>query len=242
MKLRLARAGGPRRHRPDPRAVATSASRAATSPIGALTRHHDLGGSALLAAAGAAAGARRGPGRRPAGTAPRHDRRLAGARRPRLRPARRAARPRRDARAYGPGRAAARSRRRSSSSACSRPRWSRRAADRDPGARARPRPAGRFEKFTARAIDWAIVGRRRRRAARRAGQHGRDARCGPPPSSTRWPPARDVGRGGRAGRGGHRGVLRHQRHGRLPRAPVPRPGPPRPPGVARLTARARASA
>ena len=56
--------------------------------IGALTRHMDIETSALLAGARAAAGARRRPGRRPAGPPPRHHRRLDRPRRSRLRPAR----------------------------------------------------------------------------------------------------------------------------------------------------------
>ena len=59
--------------------------------IGALTRHHDVEHSDLLARELPLLAHAAGPGRRPADPAPRHDRRLGSARRPRLGPARRAA-------------------------------------------------------------------------------------------------------------------------------------------------------
>ena len=90
-------ARGARRRRP-PRATSpTSATRATSSPIGGLTRHHDVEHTDAPRRARAAPGGRRGRGRRPAGAPPRHARRVAGARRPGVGPARGGARARRHA-------------------------------------------------------------------------------------------------------------------------------------------------
>ena len=69
--------------------------------IGALTRHHDVASSPVLAGGHPAARAHGRGRRRPADPAPRHDRRLGGARRRRLRPAGVAAGPGRDVRGAG---------------------------------------------------------------------------------------------------------------------------------------------
>ena len=135
----------------------------------------------LLQRAGAAARARRGRGRRPAGPPPRHARRLAGARRPGVRPPGGGARARRHDRRRKDPAAGARSRPTTSSRVPRDRAGARRDAHRDPG----PEGAGAgwaFQKFNRRAQDWAIVGvaavGARRHHRHRAGEHGRPRRCG----------------------------------------------------------------
>ena len=77
--------------------------------IGALTRHHDIETQRRAQDRGADPGPRGRPRRRPPGPPPGHDRRVAGPRRPGLRPPGGRPRPRRDAGGPGPGRGAARS-------------------------------------------------------------------------------------------------------------------------------------
>ena len=127
--------------------------------IGALTRHHDLEHSERTGPVRAAARARRGTGGRPAGAAPRHDRRVAGAQRSRVRPARH--RPGAGRHPGGPGASGVRE----MAAADFFQGLFETALEPDellteirvpvpaPGA------AGwSFQKFTKRAIDWAIVG------------------------------------------------------------------------------------
>ena len=159
MKLRLAPAGGARRHRPRDATCRTSATPATTSPSArspatATSRPPTCCKQQVPLLAHAA-----GAGRRPAGAPPRHDRRLDRARRPGVGPARRRARARRHVGGRGPRAAsatiaAARLLHRASSSRRSRPTSCspRSACRRSPGA------GWSFQKFNRRAQDWAIVG------------------------------------------------------------------------------------
>ena len=123
--------------------------------------------------------ARRRAGRRPAGAPPRHDRRLAGARRPRGRPARpRCSPPTRRSSLQGPGGRREIAGRPTSSAASSRPRWSRgRDARRGPGAAHRRRRLGLREVHPPRQRLGDRRGGHRRRPGR-AGQHGPRAAAG----------------------------------------------------------------
>ena len=102
LRLRLAvpeRAGRRRRRR---RAARRPARTATTLVIGAMTTHHEVLHDPLVRRALPAAGAGHRDGRRPGGPAPRHLRRLAGARRPGRRPAGGGARAGRRVRHRGP--------------------------------------------------------------------------------------------------------------------------------------------
>ena len=111
MKLRLAVPVGAHRHRPADRAGRHPGRRRRP---GDRRDYPPRRRRRVRAGPGArpAAGLCRGPGRRPADPAPRHDRRLAGARRPGRRPADGAGRAGRLGRATGPGRDPDRGRRR----------------------------------------------------------------------------------------------------------------------------------
>ena len=225
MKLRLATARGADRHRSHRATSSGIRDGGDHVAIGALTRHHDVEHSDLLARAGPDPAARPPPGRRPAGPPPGHDRRLDRPRRPGVGPARRPARPRAHARRALAG--------------------PRRADDRGiddfftgfletasqpdellteirvpkiPGA------GWSFQKFNRRAQDWAIVGvrvRAQRLRRGRPGEHGIDAAAGcRSGGGVRRRCRRRLRRGPRRGRG--RAPGRPQRQHRVPDATWPR--------------------
>ena len=193
--------------------------------IGALTRHADL--ETRSAAAGALPAASShvgGPDRRPAGAPSRHDRRLARARRPGLRPADgRCSRSTRELVVRGPGGRADRGGGATSSAASSRPALGPQdVADRDPRAEARrrrlvvpevhaPRAGlGDGRRRGARGVE------RRRRDTDRAHEHGPDAAAGARgrrQADLATAPDRR-GRDGRSRR--HRAARRHERQRRVP--------------------------
>ncbi len=184
--------------------------------IGALTRHRDVETVAADRRARAVARARGVAGRRSAGAPPRHARRVARARRPRVGPPGGRPRARGDADGRRTARRRARSRRRSSSPGSSRPR----SADDEMLVEVRvPKMNGSgwsFQKFQRRAQDWAIVGVRGddgRLARRRVGEHGADA---PPCAGGGAGPAqrRDHRRRRGAGRRRYRAGDRPQRRRR----------------------------
>ena len=161
----------------------------------------------------------RGRGRRPAGAPPRHARRFARPRRPRVRPARGRARARRHASSCAGAAASARSPPTTSSSASSRPRSRPTRSSPRCGCRKTDGAGWAFEKFNRRAQDWAIVGVAAvggDAPGRRAREHGLHAR------------ARRRGRG----RAARRRVAGRRRGRPRPRAPIHRPTSTRRPSTA----------
>ena len=136
----------------------TSGTPVTSIAIGGLTRHHDVEHSDVAARARSVLARRGRRGRRSAGAPPRHARRLARARRSRVRPSGGRPRARRHHRGRGVRAANAASPRPSSSATSSRPRS--RPTRSSPRCRSprRTAPGWAFEKFNRRAQDWAIVG------------------------------------------------------------------------------------